>query len=84
MGHLFGSSMVGLMVTSSKRAYATYYMTQVFCTQSPCPCRRPLLAHVSAGDTQTIRGRSGSVSVESLGSCVHKVLFQCSEHLWQV
>ena len=27
--------------------------TQVCCTQSHCPCGRPLLTHTSAGDTQT-------------------------------
>ena len=27
--------------------------TQVCCTQSPCPCGRPLLTRTSAGDTQT-------------------------------
>ena len=27
--------------------------TQVCCTQSPCPRGRPLLTHISAGDTQT-------------------------------
>ena len=27
--------------------------TQVCCTQSPCPCDRPLLTRSSAGDTQT-------------------------------
>ena len=27
--------------------------TQVSCTQSPCPCGRPLLAWTSTGDTQT-------------------------------
>ena len=27
--------------------------TQVCCTQSPCPCGRPLLTCTSAGDTQT-------------------------------
>ena len=32
-----GSSMVGLMVTSSKRAYATHCMTKVCCSQIPCP-----------------------------------------------
>ena len=45
-----GSSMVRLMVTSSKRAYAIH--TQVCCTQSPCPCTSPLLTHHSTGDTQ--------------------------------
>ena len=27
--------------------------TQVCCTQSPCPCSRPLLTQTSTGDTQT-------------------------------
>ena len=27
--------------------------TQVYCTQSPCPCSSPLLTRISAGDTQT-------------------------------
>ena len=50
--------------------------TQVCCTQSPCPCVRPLLTRTSAGDTQTLTGRSGSVSVGSPGA--HKVLFEAS------
>ena len=37
--------------------------TQVCCTQSPCPCGRPLLTHTSTGDIKTLKGRSGSVSV---------------------
>ena len=47
--------MVRLMVTFSKRAYATHYVTQLYCTLSPCPCSRPLLACASAGDTQTLK-----------------------------
>ena len=70
----FGGSIVGLMVTSSKRAYA---ITQVCCIQSSCPCGRPLLTH-----TSTLKGRSGLVSVGS--PAVHKVLFELSEHLWWV
>ena len=27
--------------------------TQVYCTQSPCPCSSPLLTRTSSGDTQT-------------------------------
>ena len=54
--------------------------TQVCCTQSTCPCGRPLLTHTSTGDTQALKGRSGSVSVGSTG--MHKVLFEPSEHLW--
>ena len=54
-------------------------MTQVHCTQSPCPCSRPLLTCTPTGDTQTFKGRSGSVG--SLGPGAHKVLFKPSEHL---
>ena len=43
--------------------------TQVCCTQSPCPCGRPLLTCTFAGDTHS----SVSVSVGSLGPGVHKV-----------
>ena len=56
--------------------------TQVCCIQSPCPCGRPLVTHTSAGDTQTLKGKSGSASIGSPGA--HKVLFEPSEHLWQV
>ena len=50
----------------------------------PLPLLRPLLTRTSTGDTQTLKGRSGSVSVGSLGPGVHKDLFEASEHLWQV
>ena len=56
--------------------------TQIYCTQSPCQFGRPLLTHTSTGDTQTLKGRSGSGSVESPG--MHKVLSEPSEHLWPV
>ena len=78
VGHLLGSAMVGLMVTSSKRAYATLCVTQVCCKQGPCPHGRPLLTCASTGDTQTLKGRSGSVSVGSLGPGTLKVLFRKS------
>ena len=69
------------MVTSSKRAYATGWVTKVCCSQSPCPCGKSLLTRASTGDTQALKGKSGSVSVGPLGPGVHKVLF---EHFWQV
>ena len=55
--------------------------TQVYCTQSPCPCGRPLLTCMSAGDTQTqfclsLCGVSRSWCAQGL--------FEPSEHLWQV
>ena len=53
--HLLGSSMVGLLATSSKRAYATSCVTQVCCSQSPCLCSRQLLTCASSGDTQTFK-----------------------------
>ena len=52
------------------------------CTQSLWPCGRPLLTHISAGYTQTLKGMSSSVSVGSSG--VHKVSFDPSEHIWWV
>ena len=40
-----------------------------------------LLTRTSTGDTQTLKGRSGSVSGRSPGA--HKILFEPSEHLCQ-
>ena len=68
-----GGSMVGLMEPSSKRAYAI---------PRSAASRAPALAgltRTSIGDTQTLKGRSGSVSVGSPGA--HKVLFEPSKHL---
>jgi len=56
--------------------------TQIWSTQSPWPCSRSLLTCISTGDTQTLKGRSGSVSVGSPGAC--KVWFEPSEKLCQV
>ena len=81
---LLDGSMVGLMATSSKRAYATHSVSQVCCSQNPYPCVRPLLTHASSGDTQTVKSRPDSVPVGSLGSSVHKVLFEPSDHPWKV
>ena len=53
--------------------------TQIYFPQSSCPCSRPLMSRNSAGDTHTLNGRSGSVSVGSPG--VHKVWFEPSDHL---
>ena len=41
--------------------------TEVCCPQSPCPCSRTWLTCTSTGNTQTFKGRSGSVSVGSSG-----------------
>ena len=62
MGLLLSGFLLGLMVTSSKKTYATYCASQVCCIQSPCPCGRPLLTQTSTWDTQTLKGSSGSVS----------------------
>ena len=76
--YLLGGSIVGLMAISSKRTYATHHGSKVCYSQSPCPHGRPLLTCAFAGDTQTLKGRSGSVSVGSLGPGTLKVLFRKS------
>ena len=52
-----GGSMVGLVGDLLQEGLLPFPSpadhTQVCCTQSPCPCGRPLLTHTSAGDTQT-------------------------------
>ena len=75
-----GSSIVGLMATSSKRAYA---IPRSAAPRAPAPVGRPLLlTRTSTWDTQTLKGRSGSVSVASLGT--QNIFFELSKHLWQV
>ena len=54
--------------------------TQVCCTQSPCPCGRPLLIHTPTGDTQ-IQFHLSFCGVS--GSCYTQGLFQPSEHFRQ-
>ena len=66
------------MVTSSKRTYTISRASQVCCSQSPCPRAKPLLIRGTTGDTQMLKGRSGSVSAENLGPGAHKVLFEQS------
>ena len=54
--------------------------TQICCTQSLCPCSRPLLTHTSTGDTQT----QFCLSLCAVpGSWCSQGLFEPSEHLWQ-
>ena len=62
---LSAQPMVGLMASSSKRTYTIHCTSQVWCIQSPCPHGRPLMTRASTGDTQTLKGRSGSVSFVS-------------------
>ena len=84
VGRLLGHSKVGLMATLSKRTYATRHTSQVCCSQSPCPHSRPLLTCASTGDTQTLRGRPGSVSCGVPGSCCKQGFFEPSTCLWWV
>ena len=71
-----GSSMVGLMVTSSKRAYA---IPKSATPRAPVP-GGPLLTHTSTGDTQT----QFCVSLCGVpGSWCAQGLSEPSEHLWQ-
>ena len=71
VGHQLSGSMVGLVVTSSKRTYATHGASQVCYSLSPWSDTSPLLTHAFAGDTQTLKVKSGSVSVGYLGPGVH-------------
>ena len=57
------------------------HASQVCFSHSTCPHSRPLLTHAFTGDTQTLKGRSGSASW-SLGPGAHKVLVEPLEHLW--
>ena len=52
---------------------------QVCCTQSPCPCGRPLLTCTSTGDGET---QSCLCLCEVPGSWCTQSLFEPSEHLW--
>ena len=71
-----GSSMVGLMVASSKRAYAT--------PRSAAPrAPAPVAGHCwPVPPLETLKGRSASVSVGSPGA--QKLLSEPSKHLWWV
>ena len=51
----------------------------ISCTQSPCPCGRPLLTHTSTGDAQT-QFRLSFCGV--LGSWCTQGLIEPSEYLW--
>ena len=71
VGRLLGGSLVGLTLGAS----------QVCCTQSPCPCSRPLLAYASTGDTQNSKAGLDQSLVGSMGPGAHKALFEPSECL---
>ena len=62
MGHLLSGCMVGLVVTSSKKAYATACVTQVAEPRIPAPWGRPLLTRNSTGDLNTGLVQSCGVS----------------------
>ena len=55
--------------------------SQVCCSQISCSHSVPLLTCASSGDTQTFKGRSGSVSVRFLVPGLDKVLFEPSKSL---
>ena len=62
VGCLLAGSTVALVVTSSRRTYATCCSSQACFRQSPCPHSRSLLTCTSSGKTQTLKGMSDSVS----------------------
>ena len=72
-----GSSMVGLMVASSKKAYAT---PRAAAPRAPAPAQ-------STADPYLCRRHSNTVLSQSLCGfwvLVHTGTFEPSEHLWQV
>ena len=75
-----GSSMMGLMVTFSKRAYALCH-THIDCTQTPWTPSSPPLTRTSSGDTQTHFCLSFCRVSESWCS---QGMFEPSEYLWQI
>ena len=70
-----GSSMVGLMTTSSKRAYA---IPKSAAPRAPVPVA---VYHPHILPQEMLKHSSVSVSVGSLSPGAHKVLFEPSEHL---
>ena len=81
MGYLLNGSMVGLIETLLKSAYV---WPSSAAARAPVPVAGHCWTPTSTGDIQTLKGRSGLVSVCSLGPGVHKALFELSECLWQV
>ena len=58
-----GGSMMGLMGSLLQEGLCH---TQVYCTQSPCPCCRPLPTYTSSGHSDTVLS-------QSLGPAAHKL-----------
>ena len=59
----WGQTMVGVMVNSSKRTYASTPQGSQDCyIQCPWPHSRPLSTHASAGNSWTLTGKSSSLS----------------------
>ena len=69
-----GSAMVGLMVTSSKRAYAISWSTAPRAPQNPFPCSRPLMC-ISTGEVKWAF-RSITTNKGSRGDGILVELFQ--------
>lgn len=68
--------MVGLMVISSKTVYATHHVSPGLLQPKPLSWGRPVLVSASTGDMQILKGRSGSVSVDSLRLVCTIILFK--------
>ena len=68
VGRLLHGSVVELMSTFSMKTYATRCASQDCCSQSPCPRGKPLLTHISTGDTQILKTKS-TQSVSGGGHC---------------
>ena len=70
VGHLLGGSMEGLLVTSSKRFYATGCVTQTATPRVPAPVA---VHYWPVPPQETLKHSSGSVSVGFWGPGVQKI-----------
>ena len=86
VGHKHGGCMVGLIATSSKRAYDTRTPLHNCCSQCPHPCTRPLVTHTLRGDLsrQVWLSLLWGPLLFSLHPNEHKILFVPSKYFWKI
>ena len=75
MGYLLNGSMVGLIETLLKSAYV---WPSSAAARAPVPSAGHCWSELP--QQETLKVRSGSASLESLGPGVHKALFEPSDH----
>ena len=84
VGCLLDGSMVGLMATSSKRLMPHTACPRSAAVRTPIPVLDHCWPMPPLETLKHSKSRPDSVPVGSLGSSVHKVLFEPSDHPWKV